>query len=258
MSSNVHLSDLPWLLRTYIKIRQWFQPYYRYRGDLDKYATGGNKRPKTRGSTKPVRKKKKSSTAKRKKTNVQSPASTARVVGKNGKVKKKTIPATTQPRVKVIDSSQPLTRAIKSSKKPGPNTIWCFHNKNYHQVFARLEPGSGFVFTERDNAARKELKPNVFPKQNKPFDRTHLIPIGYHGSENDKRLLIGWDSDVNRGPFNDFEQKQKRRRVAIYWLTSVTRQPYGARWDYRIYDASTGKLLDKYTDEQRKDFVWKD
>src|SRR5699024_12125259 len=73
---------------------------------------------------------------------------------------------------------------------------------------AHLAPGSGYTFRERDVAARGLLKPLIYPRdQGKPFDRTHLLPIGYHGSENDERLLVGWDSDANRGPFRSEERR---------------------------------------------------
>src|SRR5699024_9973651 len=89
----------------------------------------------------------------------------------------------------------------------------------------------GYEFRERDDAARKTLKPSVFPLDHiGPFYRTHLIPIGYHGSESDHRLLIGWSPEANRGPFNDIEQVQKARKYTILGVLMVIKKHKGAEW----------------------------
>lgn len=203
----------------YVSIRRWFQPYYR---DTRKSST---KKPRSKKSR------------------------------KNKNASKSQQPTFVP--VKIVDYPNPLTNVMKFQKKPSRNRIWCYHDKNVHQVVAHFTPGSGLIFKTRDNAARRELKPLIFPTNKGVFDRTHLIPIGYHGSENDPRLLVGWDSDANRKQFNDFEQIQKRRKNPVYWLTFITRKPWGARWHYMVYDVKTEQLLDELIHDYKAEFVWK-
>lgn len=139
--------------------------------------------------------------------------------------------------------------------QPAYDNIWCFHSHELHQVYGHFKPGAGFRFKKRSDKKRKQLKPLIFPIQNKPFDRTHLIPIGYHNSENDRRLLVGWDSKHNRGPFNTFEQNQKQRKIPIYWFTQIKKSPAGAVWTYRIY-TEDGKILDQLEIEMIGKFIW--
>lgn len=139
--------------------------------------------------------------------------------------------------------------------QPAYDTIWCFHNDSMHQVYGHFKAKAGFRYKTRNDKKRKMLKPLIFPRQNKPFDRTHLIPIGYHNSENDQRLLIGWDSKQNRGPFNKFEQRQKKRMIPIYWFTQVTKTPVGARWNFKIF-SEDGALLDQLETEMVSPFIW--
>lgn len=135
-----------------------------------------------------------------------------------------------------------LSRASQMIKKPDGNKIFCYHDAKVMQVFAHFERGQGFDHQKRDDAARKQLEPLIYPK-GVQYDRTHLIPIGYHGSENDKRLLVGWDSSQNRNEMADFEKRAKalNKKVPIWWLTSISRIPGGLRWQYRIYDATDQK-----------------
>lgn len=220
------------LLALYIKIRQWFQPYYRWYPKSDKHDPKAIAREQRRRAK----------------------------AAKRGKPTGKSLHEedTLVPSVKILNYPKPLHNGMKFQKKPKPGSIWCYHNDRHHQIFAHFEPGMGYVHRERDHKARKSLKPLVYPNQGRPFDRTHTIPIGYHGSENDNRLLIGWDSDVNRGAFNEFEKKQKARKEPIYWMTLVDKIPGGARWRYLIYDARNDALLDSLESTMKCDFVWKD
>lgn len=147
----------------------------------------------------------------------------------------------------------------KNERLPKPMQVWYHHDDQVHELFSHLVPGSGFKFKERNRDARNRLKPLIMPRgQGKPFDRTHLIPIGYHGSEGDKRLLVGWDSAQNRGPMNDFEQRQKRRKVPIYWLARIKRTERGATLVYVTWDARNMNLLDSQEYSVVGEFVWKE
>lgn len=226
---------MPFYLRWYINIRQWFQPYYRYYG----------------ATKAPTRKKKKHTAPSRKQPSThKSSKKTNGGAGASSKAQ--------APKFRIMNYPKPLDNVMEFKKKPSLGAAWFYHDENVHQIVAHLAPGSGYTFRERDDAARGRLKPLIYPRdQGKPFDRTHLLPIGYHGSENDERLLVGWDSDANRGPFMHFESKQKRRKVPIYWLTFITKTKRGARWSFMIYDAVSLQLIDELHHEMRNKFTWK-
>lgn len=231
-------SDRGWFKELVIAIRTWFQPYYR---------------------PKPVKNKTKRATK---------PGSTKAGSTKAGVTKKAPAPVSppskqpaptpgAQPPIRIVDYPKPLDKVASFTSKPGLNRIWCYHDSTRHQVAAHLGPGTGYKFRERSDVERRKLKPSVFPIQNVPFDRTHLIPIGYHGSENDHRLLIGWESEANRNQFNDFEQKQKARKQPILWTVFVTKTAEGATWDYTVYDSVSMKKLDHLTHKMVGEFAWK-
>ena len=224
-----------WLV-FYVKLRQWFQPYYRYTGKVKIKSTGQKSTPKTQTAKKQVAKKQ----AQR-----QEPVQ-----------EKAPIPPFT-----LVGYPARLDNVMNFKKLPSPGHVYAYHDGDRHQVIGHFVPGSGMLYKTRDNAARGRLDPLIYPTNDDGsklvFDRTHLIPIGYHGSENDPRLLIGWDSKANRGPFQNFESKQKKRKKPIYWVTDVRRTPTGAHWSYRVYDAETRELLDELEHEMNTRFVWR-
>ena len=163
--------------------------------------------------------------------------------------------------MRVLNYPKPLSNAPKFKRIPKLNTIWYYHDRTHHQTWAHVAPRSGYRATRRDNAARHRGRPIIYPRQGKPFDRTHVLPIGYHGSENDPRLVIGWDSNQNRHELNEFEQRQKKRPNELLWLTDVRRTKYGAAWRYLVYDAKTRDLLDQTVvkmgnEKHHVNFVW--
>lgn len=223
-----------WLV-LYVKLRQWFQPYYRYTGNV-KTKSGSQK-------TAPKKQAPKKQAPKKQAPKKQAPQETA-------------IPPFT-----LVGYPARLDNVMNFKKLPSPGHVYAYHDGDRHQVIGHFVPGSGMLYKTRDNAARGRLDPLIYPTNEDGsklvFDRTHLIPIGYHGSENDPRLLIGWDSKANRGPFQNFESKQKKRKKPIYWVTDVRRTPTGARWSYRVYDVETRELLDELEHEMNTRFVWR-
>ena len=158
--------------------------------------------------------------------------------------------------IRLMNYPKPLINPWKWSKRPSIGACWSFHNEKYHQLWAHFTPGMGYMRPKRNNTARRKLKAWIYPRQNKPFDRTHCIPIGYHGSENDPRLVIGWDSGQNQNELQQFETKQKARKEEIYWYTSIQRTSTGATWTYKIFNAKNMNLLDSLTLTLTCDFVW--
>ena len=169
-------------------------------------------------------------------------------------------------KVNTYNYPRPLHELNRLDIKPELGTIFAYHDKNRHQVLGHFAPKSGYKYGKdtRSNSKRKSLFPLVFPKyvEDKPFDRTHLIPFGYHNSESDKRLLIGWDSWQNRNPLNEWELNAKNHDQNIYWLADIEKTENGADWHYRIFDENYNVIdrldLSMGTQEEPISFVWMD
>lgn len=81
----------------------------------------------------------------------------------------------------------------------------------------------------RSNASKKSrvlvADPNI--EKNKyghpNWAWTHLLPVGVHGSEGDRRLGVRWWNRDNVGEIAQFENRQSNRQVGIYWLTRIER-----------------------------------
>lgn len=159
----------------------------------------------------------------------------------------------------VTDLPDPMPDDIlEMTLLPPAGHVWHYHDENTHELLSHLLPNRGFDFKGRNDQARKRLKAGIYPiNNNKPFDRTHLIPFGYHGVEADPKLLIGWDSTQNQGPMNKFEQRQKKRTKPIFWLARVTKIPDGARLTYQVFDVKNHELVDEESYIMKSEFMWK-
>lgn len=144
----------------------------------------------------------------------------------------------------------------KLDRLPAPNWTWYHHDKRVHQLLSHLGPTMGYKFKERDSAKRKKLKP-LIRITDRQYDRTHLIPFGYHGIESDPRLLIGFDSDMNRGPMNDYEIQQKSWNFPIFWACEVVRQSdHQMTLTYTVWDARTLKRVSQKSFVTKGDIEW--
>ena len=161
----------------------------------------------------------------------------------------------------IHDLDEPLGEVWSDDALPAPQQAWFHHDRSVHELFSHLIPGAAKMYSGRRLSSRNRLHPVIKPtyKDQTPYDRTHLLPFGYHGVESDPRLLIGWDRQMNQGPMRLFEERQKKRRKPIYWLARITRTPFGAIWYYGVWDAATMELLDEATWEMKDTvFDWKD
>lgn len=161
--------------------------------------------------------------------------------------------------IKILKSKQKLETVWATGHRPKHGQYWFYHDATRHEICAFLPKGTAFLHKGRDDERRAELKPMLYPKADKAYDRTHLIPYGYHGSENNPALVVGWDSDQNRKDLREFEIKVNNinKSKAIYWFTLLERRPTHATWEYRIFDAESGKLLDKLDLKlECKDWSW--
>lgn len=160
-----------------------------------------------------------------------------------------------------VESKRPLTRAFEFEKQPKIDECWTYHNSHLHQIWCHLAPGTGSRYTtdQRSNEERRLTNLCIRPvlKVKGSIHRTHMLPFGYHGLENDERLVIGWSGEANIGPFNEFEQKIKKLKEPIYWMCSVERMKYGARWRYIIFNEQM-KMIDSLEHIMKTEFVWDD
>lgn len=137
--------------------------------------------------------------------------------------------------------------------------VFYSHTQTNHQVWAKFEHGSSKRFSYRSDVKRRELEPVIHPKNYYKTDRTHIFPIGYHGSESDYRLLVGWDSHQNRTGINQFERKVGRynEKNTILWFVDIERQADGsAIWRSKVWNEE-GKQIFVQQWHDRKKYVWR-
>lgn len=244
----------------WVRIRQWFQPYYNPKPDELKEP---KKSKKSKKSKKEEEKSKKTEIPvitknEGKVEKVEKIEAIVKKKKRHGSSQKEDVePAkeekynqslNAQSKMKVLAYPKPLDKAPSFNKKPKVDSIWYYHDANRHQIFFHVEPLSGYRFTseQRDDDKRKTLVPMLYPRD-RQYHRTHLIPFGYCGVENDPRLVVGWDGKQNSNELSDFEQKAKKVDEPIYWLTSIIKTENGATWTYQIYSVNDGRLIDSLT-----------
>lgn len=132
------------------------------------------------------------------------------------------------------------------------------HTHEKHQLGVRFAPDSAFRYQHRSDSVRKKLKPLIYPLSKVSYDRTHLIPIGFHGSESDDRLLVGWNSELNRGQMNEWEKNVKKynKKNTILWFVDIERNnDDSVTWKAIIWNDKGKKVMDaEWTDDSK--FVW--
>lgn len=163
--------------------------------------------------------------------------------------------------IPVLTYPKPLDNVMKFKNKPKLGQIWTFHDNDRHQAIGHFGPKSSHSAppSMRSDERRAQLKPWVKPtKMKNAYDRTHIIPFGFHGSESDPRLVVGWLQRDNRNKFKVFENKHRNYDIPIYWFVDIRRiKSGGAKWTYRIYDARTLKLIDELITVASPVFQWK-
>ncbi|NRG98018.1 hypothetical protein HPA99_05530 [Streptococcus suis] len=145
--------------------------------------------------------------------------------------------------------------------------IKIYHDGEVHQVLARFRKQSAKRF-KRDKELglgdyhRRSLRPWIRPVDAGQYDRTHIIPIGYHGFEADPRLVIGWSSEQNRNQFPEWEKllASINQVEDIIWYTEIRKTKYGAKWTYVLTDKN-GRALQRGefvmgTEEKPVTFEW--
>ena len=162
--------------------------------------------------------------------------------------------------IKILRSKTRLERLWNSGKAPSVGKYWFYHDAAHHEIGAYLPKDTAFTFTERSDEERSELKPLVYPRMNVAYDRTHLIPFGYHGIENNSALVIGWSSSHNRNELRNFEieMNKKNKTKDLVWFTYVTRKPEYGIWTYKVFDAKSREIVGELTLKLKcGDWTWK-
>lgn len=164
--------------------------------------------------------------------------------------------------INMIDLESGLTNdsAFELMKEAEPKTAFYWHNTTLHQVAVKFEKGGlKDEYKTRDNAERQKLEPLIEPKRKANRDRTHVIPIGYHGSESDKRLLVGFSSKLNQQDLKNFEDKAGilNKKYTILWFVDIRKQEDNSViWYATVWNDKGDKLLqDSFHDKQP--FIWK-
>ncbi len=132
----------------------------------------------------------------------------------------------------IMDEKSALERLLHSSSHNG----YFIHTEEHHQLAIRFRKGSAWNYYERSNKRRVKLKPLIEYKEKGLSDKTHLIPVGFHGSENDERLLIDFDSTLNRKHLKKFEDyiAKINEKSDVLWFINIVRQ----QDDTMIWNAS--------------------
>ncbi|EGQ3127494.1 hypothetical protein H2494_002354 [Staphylococcus pseudintermedius] len=150
--------------------------------------------------------------------------------------------------VKIITLNSEMNpdTAFEKMDKSASHIAYYHHSSTKHQIAARFEPKSGFRYYKRNDIKRKNFKPMIYNKYS-ASDKTHLIPVGFHGSENDPRLLIGWSRKLNRGGIKRHEEKviNINKEYSIYWFVDVEKMTNGgAKWTSTVW-FEDGSIVDK-------------
>ncbi|WP_204184224.1 hypothetical protein [Mammaliicoccus sciuri] len=148
--------------------------------------------------------------------------------------------------------------ALSRLKLSGYDVAYYFHNHQYHQLAVKFQAKSSWRYHKRNNAKRKGFKPLIYHKVRKNEDYTHMIPVGFHGSENDERLLIGYASNINRGPLKKFEKHiiDLNNTESVLWFVSIENQNDGSvKWHSIVWDED-GCIIKEETFHDTTKFVW--
>lgn len=150
--------------------------------------------------------------------------------------------------------------AISSLKQePFDNGLY-FHDFDHHQVVVKYDRQAGNRYQARNGYKRKKMKLLIEPKGVKVFDKAHIHPVAFHGSDDDNRMLVGWDSNQNRKDMRLFEQEvaELNKKEPIIWYVSIDFQnktDFSAVWLSQVYNLD-GQLLLEQTFHDKSKFKW--
>lgn len=132
------------------------------------------------------------------------------------------------------------------------------HEDNHHQIAVKFDEGSAWKYHARNESKRKQLKPIIEHKKAGRGDKTHLIPVGFHGSENDERLLVRFDSKINKGALKKEEDYVSNINMEepILWFVDIIKQADDtAIWNMTVWDKNNQIITQKSFHDYNK-FRW--
>ncbi|PTK46096.1 hypothetical protein BUZ69_07990 [Staphylococcus saprophyticus] len=163
--------------------------------------------------------------------------------------------------LEMVDLSSDLNneKALAMLQASEPRVTFYWHDDTQHQIAVKFDKnGIKEEYKPRSNKERRQLEPLITPYRVENTDRTHVIPIGYHGSENDQRLLIRFDSHINQVKLKNFEEQASKinKKQPILWFVDIQKQDNDSvKWYASVWDEQGKVILQKMFHDKRK-FKW--
>lgn len=163
--------------------------------------------------------------------------------------------------LEMVDLSSDLDnkKALAMLQASEPRVTFYWHDDTQHQIAVKFDKnGIKEEYKPRSNKERRQLEPLIKPYRIENTDRTHVIPIGYHGSENDQRLLIRFDSHINQVKLKNFEEQASKinKKQPILWFVDIQKQDNDSvKWYASVWDEQGKVILQKMFHDKRK-FKW--
>ncbi|WP_436962325.1 hypothetical protein [Staphylococcus shinii] len=162
--------------------------------------------------------------------------------------------------IKLVNVPKVMTRkhALERLTVCKPQIAYYCHEQGHHQIAVKFEKGSAWKYHERNEKKRKNLIPIIEHKIKGKGDKTHIIPVGFHGSENDERLLIRFDSKINRGALKKSEElvaKLNEEQSILWFVDVVKQQDNTAIWNMTVWSENYEVLVEKSFHDYNK-FLW--
>lgn len=155
---------------------------------------------------------------------------------------------------KELNNNDALNRLLRSNSQ----MAYYFHDEQQHQIAVKFDAGSSAKYHVRNDTKRKGLDPIIEHKKKDKGDKTHLIPIGFHGSDSDERLLVRFDSNINRIDLRKEEEyiAKINKKETIMWFVDIIKQSDDtAIWNMIVWDESCNIISQKSFHDKNK-FNW--
>lgn len=162
--------------------------------------------------------------------------------------------------IKLVNVPKVMTRkeSLERLAVCKPQIAYYCHEQGHHQIAVKFDKGSAKKYHERNELKRKNLIPIIEHKVKGKGDKTHIIPVGFHGSENDERLLIRFDSKINRGNLKkaeDLAAKINEEQPILWFVDVVKQEDNTAIWNMTVWSESYEILIEKSFHDYNK-FLW--
>lgn len=147
-----------------------------------------------------------------------------------------------------INNAMNENKALNRLSRSNAQVAYYYHDETYHQIAVKFEKGVSRKYQIRNEQKRKDLTPILEYKRKSNGDKTHIIPIGFHGSENDERLLVRFDAKINRGALKKEEEylTKLNEEEPIMWYVSIVKQSdETAIWYMRVWDKNNNIISQK-------------